>query len=175
MNQIILETKRLLLRKYTIEEIDDLHAILSDPVTMQFWPKPFTRDGSEQWLHNNLKRYEEDGFGRWAIVEKASGRIIGDCGIVLAELDNRMEHDLGYILDKAYWGMGLATEVALACKEYGARELNLHRLCANMAFDHIASRRVAENIGMIREKEYCNRRNRDILTYLYVWETHSQS
>ena len=175
MNQIILETKRLLLRKYTVADIVDLHALLSDSVTMQYWPAPFTEEGSAQWLHNNLKRYEEQGFGRWAMVEKASGRFIGDCGIVLSELDNQMEHDLGYIVDKAYWGMGLATEAAKACKEYGARELHLHRLCANMAFDHIASQRVAENIGMTRVKEYCNKRNRDILTYLYVWETHSQS
>ncbi|MGG1660582.1 GNAT family N-acetyltransferase [Brevibacillus sp. NRS-1366] len=175
MNQIVLKTKRLILRKYATEDIDNLHAILSDPVTMQFWPAPFTREGSEQWLHNNLKRYRAQGYGRWAMVHQESGRIIGDCGIVLSELDNQMEHDLGYILDKEYWGLGLATEAAKACKEYGTSELNLHRLCANMAFDHIGSQRVAEKIGMTRVKEYRNKRNRDILTYLYVWEASSQS
>ncbi|GED68972.1 N-acetyltransferase [Brevibacillus reuszeri] len=170
MKKIVLETERLLLRAYEADEIGALHAILSDPVTMQYWPAPFTLEGSQQWLNTNLKRYETNGFGRWAMVSKSSGQIIGDCGIVLAELDGQPEYDLGFIVAKEFWGKGMATEAAEACKQYAFSQLGIKRLCANMAFDHHASRRVIEKIGMTKEKEYVNARNRNILTFLYAIE-----
>lgn len=170
MKQNVLETKRLILRTYDADDLGTLHAILSDPVTMQYWPAPFTLEGSQQWLNNNMKRYETHGFGRWAMVSKSSGQIIGDCGIVVAELDGQLENDLGFIVAKEFWGKGFATEAAEACKQFGFQQLGLKRLCANMAFDHHASRSVIEKIGMTKEKEYINARNRNILTFLYAIE-----
>lgn len=163
----IIETKRLIIKEYSYEDIAKLNIILSNPKTMSFWPAPFTLKQTESWVNNNIKRYSELGFGRWAIILKDTGELIGDCGLMVAELDGIQENDLGYIIHYPYWHNGLAFEAADACKEYAFKDLGIKRLCANMAFDHVASRGVAVKIGMEKEKDFYNSRNRNILTYLY--------
>jgi ribosomal-protein-alanine N-acetyltransferase len=170
MNTI--ETNRLIIREYTCEDIPKLHIILSNPKTMSFWPSPFTLAQTEVWINNNIKRYSELGFGRWAIILKETGELIGDCGIMLSELDGAQEYDLGYIIQYPYWQKGLAFEAAEACSNYAFNSLGIERLCANMAFDHISSSAVAKKIGMGKEKEFYNSRNRNILTYLYSISKH---
>lgn len=163
----IIETKRLILKEYSINDIPELNIILSDPITMKFWPSPFTLQQTESWIHNNIARYKNLGFGRWAVILKDSGKRIGDCGIMVSEIDGKQENDLGYIFHYPFWHKGYAVEAADACKEYAFNNLGINRLCANMAFDHEASRRVAEKIGMKKEKEFLNSRNRNFLTYVY--------
>jgi [ribosomal protein S5]-alanine N-acetyltransferase len=163
----IIETKRLILKEYSYKDTPELNKILSNPKTMSFWPAPFTEQQTENWIHNNIKRYKELGFGRWAVILKETNELIGDCGIMISEIDGKQENDLGYIFHYPYWKKGYAVEAAEACKEHAFSNLGIQRLCANMAFDHKASRRVAEKIGMKKEKEFYNSRNRNILTYLY--------
>lgn len=165
----MIETNRLLIREWTDSksDLEALHEILSSSVTMHFWPAPFTPSQTKTWIQTNIKRYERPGFGRMAIVLKEQNKIIGDCGIVVSTLDSAPENDLGYIIDWRYWQNGFAFEAAKALIDYAFYELSLTRLCANMPFDHIASIKTAEKLGMKREKEFYNKRNRDILTYLY--------
>ncbi|MEF2965778.1 GNAT family N-acetyltransferase [Paenibacillus sp. M1] len=165
----ILETSRLLIRKYTAgdKDVEDLHSILGDATTMSFWPAPFTEEQTKSWLQRNLESYENHGFGRWGMVLKETGGLIGDIGFMRAELDSRIENDLGYIIFAPFWGRDLATEAASACLSYGFHTLGMTRVCANMPVDHHASRRVAEKIGMVCEKQYMNTRNRNKWTYLY--------
>jgi ribosomal-protein-alanine N-acetyltransferase len=167
---IVMETPRLVLRHFEETDLPTLHSMLSDPIVMKFWPAPFTLEQSQQWLERHFRNYRETGLGRYAVISKESQTLIGDCGIVQAELDGKPENDLGYIIARDAWGNGYATEAAEACLHYGLDHQNLRRVCANMPFNHVASRRVAEHIGMQREKEYINKRNRDILTFLYVYE-----
>jgi RimJ/RimL family protein N-acetyltransferase len=169
-SMIVIETARLFLRQFEEADLEDLHRILSDPITMRFWPAPFSLEQSRAWLHRHLQNYREHGWGRYAVILKEHPALIGDCGLVRAELDGRPEIDLGYIIARDFWGHGYATEAAEACKTYGVNTLGLHRICANMAADHVVSRRVAERIGMRREREFHNPRNRNLLTYLYVYE-----
>ena len=163
----IIETSRLIIKEYSYDDIQKLNIILSNPKTMSFWEVPFTLHQTENWVNNNIRRYEELAFGRWAIILKETGELIGDCGIMVSELAGKQEKDLGYIIHHPHWGNGLAFEAADGCSKYAFNNLGIKRLCANMAFDHIASRRVAEKIGMKKEREFYNNRNRNILTYLY--------
>lgn len=104
------------------------------------------------------------------VVESAAtGEVVGDCGIAPAEVGGRTAYDLGYIIHHPYWNRGLGAECARACLEYGLREFGLRRVVANMPHDHAASIRVAEKLGMKRERLFVNRRNRDVLTHLYVY------
>ncbi len=163
----VIETERLIIREYSINDVPELNVILSSPITMSFWPSPFSLQQTQDWIYNNIERYKKLGFGRWAVVLKDNCTLIGDCGIMLSEIDGKQENDLGYIINYPYWKKGFAIEVSNACKEYAFTNLKIKRLCANMPFNHERSRRVAEKIGMKKEKEFYNRRNRDILTYLY--------
>lgn len=166
---IVIETPRLVLRHFEASDLHELHRMLADPITMKFWPAPFTLEQSKNWLERHLRNYRESGLGRYAVISKESQTFVGDCGIVQAELNGKPENDLGYIIARDHWGHGYATEAAEACLHYGINQQNLQRVCANMPFDHIASRRVAEHIGMQRELEYHNPRNSNILTYLYAY------
>lgn len=169
---IIVETERLRLSTYEREEAEELYAVLGNPDTMQFWPRPFTQQQTLEWIDKNQLRYRENGFGRWSVRLKDSGALIGDAGIMISDTDGTPELDLGYIIDARHWRKGFGYEAALACLTYGIEQLKLTRICANMAADHAASRAVAEKLGMKLEKQFINTRNRDILTCLYSKEIH---
>src|SRR5437870_580693 len=114
----ILETEHLNLREVTLDDVGPLYQILSNPITMQFWPKPFDQKGVERWIQRSVDAYRDLGFGRYAIILKSSGELVGDCGFMRVEVNGTQENDLGYILDKKYWNQGLATEAAKACLGY---------------------------------------------------------
>ncbi|RCX23846.1 RimJ/RimL family protein N-acetyltransferase [Fontibacillus phaseoli] len=164
---IIMETNRLWIRQHSADDLEELHCILGDADTMSFWPAPFTKEQTSSWLQKNIEAYSTLGFGRWGMVLKESGKLVGDIGFMRVELDSQLENDLGYIISSSYWGRDLGTEAAAACLEYGFSTLDMRRICANMPLEHHASRRVAEKIGMTCEKQYINQRNREKWTYLY--------
>lgn len=167
MNKVVIETNRLVLMEYEQGDATILYEILSNPVTMSFWPAPFTKEQADKWVETNITRYKENGFGRWSVILKENSQVIGDCGIIVSEIDGNLENDLGYIIHHPHWRKGFAYEAADACKNYALKQRGLGRLCANMPFDHGASRKVAEKLGMKKEKEFFNTRNRNTLTFLY--------
>lgn len=164
---VIIETPRLLLREYVPDDMMALHVILSDPITMQFWPAPFTPEASAAWLERQIKMYAERGYGHWAVLARDTGEQIGDVGLMYISVDGRDEVDLGYIIHYPYWQQGYGAEAAGACLEHGRSALGLRRVVANMAHDNLGSKRVAEKIGMQFEREFNNPRNRNIRTLLY--------
>jgi [ribosomal protein S5]-alanine N-acetyltransferase len=149
----MLETKRLTLREMNLDDIDDLLGVLSDPESMQFYPKPFDRLMTQMWIERNIQRYAQHGFGLWAIILKESGKLIGDCGLVVQEVDGIEEIEIGYHIRRDLWGQGLATEAAQACREYGFSQLGLDKLVSLINPANVASRRVAEKNGMRIIKE----------------------
>src|ERR687889_281678 len=117
MNSVeTIETERLLMRTPSPEDFKALHGIFSDPVTMSFWPVPFTEDDTRRWISRSLNDHTEFGFGRQPVILKSSGEVIGDCGIMRAEIDGDPEYDLGYIIHHPFWGNGFAVEAAEALK-----------------------------------------------------------
>jgi ribosomal-protein-alanine N-acetyltransferase len=83
----VLETQRLQLREMTLDDLDALHVLFSDPVAMQFYPRPFDRDMTVGWINWNLRNYAQHGFGLWAVMHKEDGRLIGDCGLTIQQVD----------------------------------------------------------------------------------------
>lgn len=163
----VIETDRLIIREYSEADIEDLFAIMSDPITMSFWPSPFTFDHVTDWVKRNIQNYHDLGFGRWAIILKETNQLIGDCGLMRTHIDGKLENDLGYIIDHKFWNRGYALEAVRACKNYAFAHLKLKRLCANMPIDHARSANVAIKIGMSQEKVFHNQKNRDLPTFLF--------
>lgn len=166
----MISTRRTVLTPYTGAEAPLLAPILSDPVTMSFWPEPLDERAVEAWVEQNARSFESSGLGRMMVRDRQTDRVLGDCGIVRAEIGGTPENDLGYIIHHPYWGSGLGTECARACLEYGTTRLGLRRVVANMPHDHGASIRVAERLGMKLERTFANPRNRGIPTRLYAYE-----
>jgi [ribosomal protein S5]-alanine N-acetyltransferase len=149
----ILETSRLILREFSIDDVDALARVLSDPETMRFYPEPLDSTGVEQWIGRNLGRYAANGHGLWAMVLKQTGGLIGDCGLTIQAVDGANEVEIGYHVRRDLWGQGLATEAARACRDFGFARLSVARLISLIRPENVPSRRVAEKNGMLVWKE----------------------
>ena len=150
---IILETARLVLREFVPDDATLLALVLSDAETMRFYPTPFDRAGVEEWIARNQRRYLNDETGLWAMVEKSTGELIGDCGITKQEVDGELLYEIGYHLRRDQWGQGFATEAAQACKAWVFANLSANRIISLIRPENLPSRRVAERNGMTLWKE----------------------
>jgi [ribosomal protein S5]-alanine N-acetyltransferase len=149
MSAIILETERLILREFVAEDVDALSKILSDPVTMRFYPAPLKRNQVEEWIARNQKRYQEDGYGLWAMLLKLTGELMGDCGLTRQIVEGAAEIEIGYHVRRDFWGCGYAPEAAAACRDWGFKSLEGAHLISLIRQGNVPSRRVAEKVGMM--------------------------
>jgi [ribosomal protein S5]-alanine N-acetyltransferase len=161
----ILETPRLLLREFLPNDVAALAKILSDPITMRYYPQPFDEEGVHDWINRNRWRYREHGHGLWAMVLKGSGELIGDCGLIKQMVGGMDETEIGYHVRRDLWGQGLATEAARACRDYGFAQLPVERLISLIRPENLPSRRVAEKNGMRIVKEVTWH---ELLHYVYA-------
>ena len=146
--KIVIETMRLWLREFIPADANALALVLSDAETMRFYPAPFDRAAVEDWIARNMRRYETNGHGLWALDLKASGEMIGDCGITLQPVDGEILPEIGYHLRRDMWGQGFASEAARACCEYGFSQLKAEFLISLIRPENLPSRKVAERNGM---------------------------
>jgi [ribosomal protein S5]-alanine N-acetyltransferase len=149
----ILQTPRLLLREFNPEDVAALAQVLSDPETMRYYAAPYDRAGVEQWIERNRKRYRDDGVGLWAMELKRTSELIGDCGIILQQVEGERLYEIGYHLRRDHWHQGLATEAAIACRDWAFAHLKTDRLISLIRPENLPSRRVAERNGMTVWKE----------------------
>jgi RimJ/RimL family protein N-acetyltransferase len=152
---LILETKRLLLRHLIEEDLSNLFAFYSDPEVVRYIPDaPRTYQEAREeleWFMNGHPKFPE--LGLWGTIHKETGQFIGRCGLLPWTIDGKHEVEVAFALSKAYWGQGLATEVAQALVHYGFEHLKLSRLICVIDHDNEASIRVATKLGMTFEKE----------------------
>jgi ribosomal-protein-alanine N-acetyltransferase len=142
----------MVLRPLEISDVDSLMDIFSDTEAMRYYPATKSRREAEEWVQWNLNSYRERGFGLWAAILKSSGEFAGQCGLIAQEVDGRDEVEIGYLFVRKFWGRGLATEAARACRDYGFGTLGYDRLVSLIDPSNLASRRVAEKVGMRLEK-----------------------
>lgn len=148
MKHPILETERLQLREMEHSDMEALSTILQDEEVMYAYEGAFDDDEVEAWMARQLRRYEEFGFGLWGLFLKESGEMIGQCGITMQEYGTMQVPEIGYLLARAYWHKGYATEAATACREYGFSVLHFDRLYSIIRDTNTASQRVALRNGM---------------------------
>ena len=145
---IVLETERLLFRKFTIDDAELIYNLNLDPEVIKYTHDPI-RDiehGKNILEEIILPQYALYGHGRWALHMKKGMEFIGWCGLKYRpELD---EIDLGYRFRKDYWGKGYATEAAKAVIEYGLNKLNLKAITGRALPGNDSSVRVLEKCGM---------------------------
>jgi RimJ/RimL family protein N-acetyltransferase len=153
MPNLHLETDRLVLRPLSLDDLDDMAMLLGDAEALALWGDPLDRDGARSWIERNLARYEADGFGRCAVVLRATGELVGDCGLIRTLVEGAPEVELGWITRRSHWGLGIATEAAGAWRDHAFDTLGLERVVSMVSERNLASRRVAEKLGMTVERE----------------------
>jgi RimJ/RimL family protein N-acetyltransferase len=147
---VVIETPRLLLRTWSPDDAEAAFAFYSDPEVMRFLSGTPHRNVEETHAVIAGRRMAHQalhGFSLWATVEKATGRLVGSCGLKF--LDGGMDIEVGYHFARNVWGRGYATEGAVASVRYGFDRLGLRRILGVVNPANVASQRVLEKAGLI--------------------------
>ncbi len=144
-----IETQRLRLRPLRDDgaDLEALLAVLGDALSMRYYPAPFDREGARAWIDRQLERYERDGFGLFAVEDRVTGGVIGDCGPTAQEADGESYVELGWHVLRARQRQGIATEAGAACRDAAFASLDVPFLISLIRPENAPSRRVAEKLG----------------------------
>jgi len=145
----ILETDRLVLREFTIDDLSATQKIVCDEQTMYAFNGAWSEEENLEGLQKHIQGYREHGFGRWAVVLKETGKVIGICGLQWCDTDIDKVLEVGYFFNRAYWSNGYAIEAAAACKRYAFDVLNYSEVFSLIRDTNLASMNVAIRNGML--------------------------
>ncbi|KAB8320872.1 GNAT family N-acetyltransferase [Tolypothrix campylonemoides VB511288] len=149
MNTILFETNRTMVRKWTPSDISTYYFLRSDPLIMKFIGEPLRdkRQAEEFLISRTIADYSKHRYGRYAVVLKASGDVIGNTGpLYLKDLGR---NDLAISLLPQYWGLGYGTEILKECVRYAFEKLALPELIGLVDPLNVASSKLLIKIGMI--------------------------
>ncbi len=176
---IEIETERLLLRGWREGDLEPYARMCADPEVMRFIGNGsiLNREQGGEQVSRFVRHWEERGFGLWALEEKRSGTFVGFAGLAYQGDWDEGGHktEVGWGLDRAFWGRGLATEAARASVAYGFETLGLERIISIIQPANAASRRVAEKAGLASRGE-TRWRNSSVVWYAIdrgQWEASS--
>jgi len=148
-----IETHRLLLRRFTMEDVADAHhGWFSDPDVAMYmrWDAHMDISQTEEFIAHWVANYEELNFYRWVITLKAADRAIGSIGFHIPD-DYDAVADVSYALSKAHWGKGIVSEALAAVLRYALLDVGLNRVEAFHAVSNPASGKVMRKAGMRHE------------------------
>lgn len=150
--KIHIETERLIIRDLEEFDVEGIFALDSDPEVHEYLGKqPLqTMQEAEKVINKIRKQYDENGIGRWAIIDKKTNDFIGWTGLKYEQKLRKdfSYYDLGYRLRKKYWGKGIATETAIESLNYGFEKLNVKEICAAADIHNIGSNKILKKIGL---------------------------
>jgi [ribosomal protein S5]-alanine N-acetyltransferase len=149
----MLETARLRLREIRETDAPRLLSLYRDPAIARFMgPAPVSLAAElANVQRHRTQYYGARGYGLWAVTLKEDGHLIGRCGLLETSVNERPEVELSYLIDPTLQRQGLGTEAARAVVAFAADTLRLRRLVALIQRANVASRQVAERIGMRQE------------------------
>jgi RimJ/RimL family protein N-acetyltransferase len=148
----VLETSRLVLRPFAEEDVDLLAELMANRDFMRFSLGPYTLEQTQTVLDKILSWNRARLPSQFAIIMRSNDTLIGYCGFFHQQVDETNEIEIGYRLHPDYWNQGLATEAATAVRDHAFGDLKLPRVISLIHPDNVASRRVAEKIGMRFER-----------------------
>lgn len=171
-----LETDRLILRKLTLEDADDMFFYCSNEAVSEYvtWDTHQTLSDTDKFIRFVLDKYEKHQVAPWGIEYKGNGRFIGTIDFISWQPNQKIA-EIGYVLSQDYWGQGLMTEAAREVIKFGFEHMNLVRIQARCFVENIGSARVMEKAGMsfegiIRKGLFIKGKHRDGKLYSIVKE-----
>lgn len=149
----MIETSRLILRKWQNSDLDPFIAMGQDPLVMEYFPDLLTPEKSSAMINRIKAIYKENGFCFYACELKTSGDFIGFIGLSIPGFKAHFTPcvEIGWRLASQHWGKGYATEGALKCLEIGFKEFNLDEIVSIAVKNNYKSHNVMNKIGMQRD------------------------
>lgn len=148
----MIETSRLILRRWKPSDSQPFHAMNSDPSVMEFLPKLMSREESDAMIARIEEHFEKHKFSWWALEVKKTGEFIGFTGLVIPKFETHFTPcvEIGWRLAKAHWKQGFATEAAHAALQFGFSVIGLDEIVSLTVPANKPSRAVMERLGMQR-------------------------
>lgn len=166
-----LETERLVLRALTPDDAAAIFAYSSDPEVARYvaWDAHRSVDDTKAFLDLTMGRYASGDALDWGMVYKGDGRLVGTSGFVGREPEHARA-EVGCVLHRVYWGMGLAAEALGAMISFGFERMGLNRIEGRCIAENTASARIMEKAGMayegtMRRREFMKGEYRDMKLY----------
>ena len=144
---------RACIRELTAADLPFVAEMVGDAETMRSYPHHFMPTEARYWLQRQLDRYARDGHGLWLVVERNSGRRVGQVGLAIQEVDGAKEPEIGWLIHRDFWRRGYATEAGAAVRDPAFRSLNLGRVISLIRPVNEPSKGVAKKVGMVVERE----------------------
>src|SRR5262245_13161694 len=150
--QQTIQTERLILRRWTADDLAPFAAMNADPRVMEYFPECLTREESDGMAARIEARFDELGFGLWAVEIPNVVGFAGYVGLTVPRFESHFTPciEMGWRLASEHWGHGYATEAARAAVTFGFERLELKEIVAFTVPANVRSRRVMEKIGMTR-------------------------
>ena len=148
----ILETERLILRKVTSDDVDDMFLYTSNEEVSKYvtWNAHKTLSDTKDFIDFVLNKYENKQVAPWGIEYKENGKFIGTIDFVWWQSTHKIA-EIGYVISNDYWGKGLTTEAAKEVVKFGFEKMDLVRIQARCLVENLGSQRVMEKAGMTFE------------------------
>jgi len=147
---VYLETERMILREFSMDDLADFHEIFSDPVVMENTEPPYDLERCEKFLKEFC--IERDPKGGYAAVLKDTGKVIGY--VLFCSIDEPEIYETGWIFNKDHWRKGYAYEICSRLIKHGFEDMELHKICAE-AIDSEKSVSLMKKLGMKLEGVQC--------------------
>jgi RimJ/RimL family protein N-acetyltransferase len=164
----VVETERLILREMIFEDLPALREIVQDEQTMYAWNGAWNEAETVEGLEKQLNSYSENGFGRWAVDLKGTGRTIGICGLMWQDTDSDRVLEIGYLFNRAFWHNGFAAEASVACRKHAFDVLDYDEVFSLIRDNNYASMNVAIRCGMfVRDRYTKNYKGEDMPHYIF--------
>jgi len=148
-----LTTERLILRRWRESDHEPFARLNADPEVMRHFVRPLAREESDALVNRIEARFDERGYGLWAVERREDGAFLGFVGLAYQTFDAPFTPcvEVGWRLDRFAWGHGYATEAARAAVELGFSEIELDEIVSFTVPANLPSQRVMERLGMVRD------------------------
>lgn len=168
----VLETERLILRPITLADAQNVYEYASDPEVAKYmiFPTHTSIADSIKWLENVPDEFARKERINFAITQKPDEKFIGACSFHHISVEHR-RIEIGYVLNRKYWGTGYMTEAVREMIRFAFEELQMHRVAATCDLDNVRSTRVMERCGMALEgtlRDYEFRHGKFVSTMTYA-------
>ena len=171
-----LETERLILRKLTWEDVEDIHTYSSNEEVTKYvtWETHKTLADTKEFIEYALTQYENEQIAPWGIQYKENGKIIGTIDFVSWQVSHHIA-EIGYVLSQEYWGKGIMTEAANEVIAFGFNQMDVIRIQARCFVDNKGSALVMEKTGMsfegtMRKMMFAKGKHQDVNMYSILRE-----
>lgn len=153
------ETERLKFRLLTQDDFNDWLPLFQEPRVAEFLGMDTSlspRQHCEEWFKKSLGRYETETGGMNVLVDKVSEKMVGQCGLLIQDIEGEQFMEIGYSILPEYWGKGYASEAAIKCKEFAFKNNFTDAIISMVHVDNIGSETVAKRNGMTLFKHIAN-------------------